>query len=407
MEPLAYKIRPKSFSDVVGQDHLVGQNGVIKKMVDKKRLQSMILFGPPGTGKTSIANIIKAMYPLGGSTFNAASDSKQTLREFIEDASHRAEAVLVIDEIHRMKKDTQDYLLPFVERGIVTIVGLTTENPYVSVNPAIRSRCHIYAVNPVKAEDILFLLKRTLKRESIFSGICISDEILNYIVDSSGSEIRTALNMLEVCSLVDNSSMTIENISKLVGERGQSLDKRGINYYDILSAFIKSIRGSDPQAAIHYLARLISLGDIDIIIRRLLISSYEDIGFGNPGVISRVKAACEAAKYVGFPEAKYPLSFAVIDLATSPKSNSAYSAINKALDDYTKNPETEIPKHLLNREIKGDSSLYKYPHDYETSYCSQEYMPSSLVDKIYYTPRTNGKYEAAIKEYMAYLKKQK
>lgn len=404
MEPLAYKMRPKNFSDIVGQDHLVGPSGVITKMIESKRLGSMILFGPPGTGKTSIANIIKNMYPLSGNTFNAASDSKAYLKEIIEDASHRSEAILIIDEIHRMKKDTQDFLLPFVERGIVTIIGLTTENPYVSVNTAIRSRCHIYSVKPIKENDVLLLLERTLKSESIFSGVEISSEILEYIVRSSGSEIRTALNMLEVCSLVDNADMTVENIKNILGERSRSLDSKSVNYYDILSAFIKSIRGSDPDAAIHYLSRLITLGDMDIIIRRLLISSYEDIGFGNPQVVARVKAACDSALYIGFPEAKYPLAFATIDLATSPKSNSSYLAINSALSDYEDSPIESIPKHILNREIRNKSSIYKYPHDYKTGYVEQQYMPEALNGKVYFEAKSTGKYEKALKEYMKKLK---
>ena len=404
MEPLAYKIRPKQFSDIVGQDHLVGPSGVITKMIEKKRLGSMILFGPPGTGKTSIANIIKDMYPLNSYTFNAASDSKQELKQIILESSHRAEAILVIDEIHRMKKDTQDFLLPYVERGIVTIIGLTTENPYVSVNHAVRSRCHIYSLKSIEKKDVLLLLNRTIKNESIFSGVVIPNDVLNYIVLCSGNEIRTALNMLEVCSLIDNKDMNISNIKNILGARAKSLDSKNINYYDILSAFIKSIRGSDPDAAIHYLSRLITIGDLDIIVRRLLISAYEDIGFGNPTALARVRDACDAAMYVGLPEAKYPLSFAVIDLATSPKSNSSYNAINEALKDYRDNPIQSIPSHILNREIKLNKNLYKYPHDYKNSYVEQEYMPKELKNKKYYIPKENSKYEKALSQYMKKLK---
>lgn len=405
MQPLAYKLRPKKFNDIVGQDHLIGKNGVINRMIEKKRVSSMILFGPPGTGKTSIANIIKEMYPLSGFTFNAASDTKSILKEIINEAAHRAETILIVDEIHRMKKDTQDYLLPFVERGIVTIIGLTTENPYVAVNSAIRSRCHIYQLNEIKAKDIKILLNRTIENEDIFKGVVINEDIIDYIVTSSGNEIRTALNMIEVCSLVDNCDMNVDNISKILGTRAKSLDQGGIKYYDILSAFIKSIRGSDPDASIHYLARLITIGDIDMICRRLLISSYEDIGFGNPQVVSRVSAACAAAKSVGFPEARYPLAFATIDLATSPKSNSSYLAINKALDDFETNPTNNIPINILNREIKNKSTVYKYPHNYKNGYVKQQYLPDNLLETKYYTPKDTGKYERALDNYLKILKK--
>lgn len=401
MKPLAYRIRPKGFNDIIGQDHLVGPKGVITKMVNQNKIYSMILYGPAGCGKTSIASIISSLNPLSSFEFNASCDSKAKLKEIADSAKFYENTICIIDEIHRMKKDIQDFLLPFVESGTLTIIGLTTENPYRAINPAIRSRCHIYRMNEITKEDIILLLKKTIINEGFNE---MTQDILEYIAVASSCEIRTALNMLEVSSMLDKEDLNLDNVKALIGKKAFLIDEKGENFYDVASAMIKSIRGSDPDAAIHYLARLLKTEDLEFITRRLLCSTYEDIGLGNPNIGPRVYAACQAALSLGLPEARLPLAYAVIDLATSPKSNSSYTAINEAISDLEELTSMEIPPHILNKELKSGKYEYKYPHDYPNGYVKQQYLPDSLKDKTYYNPKDTGSYERAIKEYMNKLK---
>ncbi len=400
MKPLAYRIRPKNFSDIVGQDHLVGEKGVITKMLSQNKIFSMILYGPAGCGKTSIASIIEDMFSLSSYNFNASCDSKAKLKEITDSSKYHETTICVIDEIHRMKKDTQDFLLPFVESGAITIIGLTTENPYRSINPAIRSRCHIYRMNEIKQEDIIKLLKKTIKDENMNE---MSDDILEYISVASSCEIRTALNMLEISSMIDKDELNLDNVKALIGKKAFLIDEKGENYYDVASAMIKSIRGSDPDAALHYLARLLKTEDLEFITRRLLCSTYEDIGLGNPNVGPRVYAACQAALSLGLPEARLPLAYAIVDLATSPKSNSTYLGINEALADLDNLTSMQIPPHILNKELKSGKYEYKYPHDYPRGYVKQQYMPDELLGKKYYRPKDTGSYERSIEKFMKEL----
>ena len=400
MKPLAYRIRPKVFSDIVGQDHLVGEKGVITKMLSQNKIFSMILYGPAGCGKTSIASIIEDMFSLSSYNFNASCDSKAKLKEITDSSKYHETTICVIDEIHRMKKDTQDFLLPFVESGAITIIGLTTENPYRSINPAIRSRCHIYRMNEIKQEDIIKLLKKTIKDENMNE---MSDDILEYISVASSCEIRTALNMLEISSMIDKDELNLDNVKALIGKKAFLIDEKGENYYDVASAMIKSIRGSDPDAALHYLARLLKTEDLEFITRRLLCSTYEDIGLGNPNVGPRVYAACQAALSLGLPEARLPLAYAIVDLATSPKSNSTYLGINEALADLDNLTSMQIPPHILNKELKSGKYEYKYPHDYPRGYVKQQYMPDELLGKKYYRPKDTGSYERSIEKFMKEL----
>lgn len=401
MKPLAYRIRPKAFEDIVGQDHLVGPKGVITKMLASNQLCSLILYGPAGCGKTSIAEIIASHYSLNSYNFNASCDNKAKLKDIAEAARLYDNVILIIDEIHRMKKDVQDFLLPYVESGSLTIVGLTTENPYRAINPAIRSRTHIYRLNEIKKEDILNLLQKTIQNENMKN---ISQEILNYIAIASSCEIRSSLNMLEIANMLDEEELTLENVKALIGKKSFAIDGEGESYYDIASAMIKSIRGSDPDAAVHYLARLLKSEDIEFIARRLMILAYEDVGLGNPSVGPRVYAACHTALEVGLPEARIPLSYAAIDLATSPKSNSAYLAIDAAIEDLENLTSMQIPPHILNKELKSGKVTYKYPHDYEGGYVSQQYLPEELQNKKYYQAKDTGAYERGVKEFMQRLK---
>lgn len=401
MKPLAYRIRPTSLDDIVGQDHLAGPNGIIRKMLEQNRLFSLILYGPAGCGKTTLAEIIANTNPLSSFSFNASSDSKAKLKEIADSAKYYPNTFCIIDEIHRMKKDIQDFLLPFIESGALTIIGLTTENPYRSINPAIRSRCHIYRMNEIKKEDVILLLMRTIEKEKFPPT---PSEILNYIAVASSCEIRTALNMLEITTMLDKDSLTLDNVKALIGKKSFQIDEKQEYFYDVASAMIKSIRGSDPDAAIHYLARLLQTEDLEFICRRLLCSTYEDIALGNPSAGPRVYAACQAALSLGLPEARLPLSYAVIDLATSPKSNSTYKAINAAIEDLEELTSMKIPSHILNRELKSRKFEYKYPHDYPNGYVQQQYMPDELLDKTYYEPKDSGSYERAILQHMKKLK---
>lgn len=401
MKPLAFRIRPQVLDDIVGQDHLVGPKGVIRKMIEQDKLFSLILYGPAGCGKTSIAEIIANTYPLSTFSFNASCDTKAKLKEIADSAKYYPNIICIIDEIHRMKKDVQDFLLPFAESGALTIIGLTTENPYRSINPAIRSRCHIYRMNEITKEDIIVLLKKTIEKENLKTT---PNNILEYIAVASSCEVRTALNMLEISNMLEDSDLTLDNVKKLIGKKAFLIDEKGENYYDVASAMIKSIRGSDPDAAIHYLARLLQTEDLEFICRRLLCSAYEDISLGNPNIGPRVYAATQAALSLGLPEARLPLAHAVIDLATSPKSNSTYTAINEAISDLDTLTSMSMPPHILNKELKSGKYEYKYPHDYPNSYVKQQYMPDELIDKVYYNPKDTGSYERAIKEYMKKLK---
>ena len=398
MEPLACRLRPKTFDDIIGQDHLVGKNGVIRKMCDSGKLFSLILHGDPGIGKTSIANVIASYYGLNVYEFNASTDNKAKLKDSSETINYYSESIVIIDEIHRMKKDIQDYLLPYVEKGQLIIIGLTTVNPYQSINPAIRSRCHIYKLNNINKNDIIKLLKRINTNEQVFKDIKICEEVFDYIATSSNGEVRTALNMLEAISLLGTENeITLQDAVNICGRPSLKLDKGEDNYYDILSALQKSIRGSDVDAALHYLARLVTLEDIDIIARRLMVIAYEDIGLGNPYMGSRVLAACEVAKKLGFPEARIPLAEVVVELALSPKSNSAYIAFDKALEEYQTKTPGLIPPHILNREIGHNGVTYKYPHDYPDHWVNQEYMPQNFVGHRYYEGAETGAYERQLK----------
>lgn len=407
MKPLAYRIRPKEFKDIVGQDHLVGPKGVITKMLANNTFYSMILYGGPGCGKTSIATILASYFSLNSFFFNASVDNKAKLKEIADATKYYDNVLVVIDEIHRLKKDIQDFLLPYMENGSLTIIGLTTENPYATINPAIRSRCHIYRLNTISKDDVINLLKNTIKEEKMDKLTNISDDILEYIVNASSCEIRTALNMLEIVSLMDDNEIKLENVMAIIGKKTIPLDKQGENYYDILSAMIKSIRGSDPDAALHYLARLIQIEDLQIITRRLQILAYEDVGLANPQIGPRVYAACETAKLVGLPEARIPLGYAVVDLALSPKSNSTYLAIDAAQQDLLKMESFSIPPHILNKELKSGKYVYKYPHDFPDDFVVQQYMPDEILGHVYYEPKETGSYERAYKARLEELNKRK
>lgn len=385
MELLANKLRPKNMSEIIGQKHLIGENKVISNLVKNGKIFSMILYGKPGIGKTSIANAIISELKIKSKFLNATTNNKADFDIAIEEAKMYGEMILVIDEIHRMNKDKQDILLPHIESGLIILVGLTTSNPYHKINPAIRSRCQIYELKELTKEDILEGLNRALKE---LPDIDINEDAINHIATISGGDFRNALNTLEVAYYsTNNHKITVDDIKNINSKPVFFHDKNEEGHYSVLSAFQKSIRGSDVDASLHYLARLLVAGDLDSIYRRMSVIAYEDIGLANPAIGPKVMAAIQAAELVGMPEAQIPLGQVVTEMALSPKSNSSYLAINEAVNDINKGLAGSVPRHLIN-----PSPNYLYPHNYKNDYVKQEYMPETLKNKKYYMKK-NNKYE--------------
>lgn len=404
MKPLAYRMRPTKFEEVYGQDHLVGEQGVLTAMLSKNKLMSFILHGPPGTGKTTIAMLFAQEAKMESYFFNASTDNKAKLKDILDMTAYQ-DIVVVIDEIHRMKTDIQDYLLPYMENGKAIVVGLTTLNPYQSINLAIRSRCHLYEVKSLDDKAIEQAILRGLSELDV--ELKIEKKAIAAMVRYANKEVRTALNILESASLVleDGDTITASTIYRVAGKANLSLDDHEDHFYDLLSALQKSIRGSDVNASIHYLARLITLGDLLAIIRRLLVIAYEDIGLANPMMGGKVLNGCDAAMRVGFPEARIILSTLVIDMALSPKSNTAYLAIDSALEDFQKGETGNIPNHAVNRMIQIDPSIYHYPHNDKDSINDQSYLPEQIKDKVYYYPKEESAYEKALAERLKMIDK--
>jgi putative ATPase len=397
MKPLAYRMRPQKFEDVYGQDHLVGKDGVLSKMLEKKKLLSFILYGPPGTGKTTIAKIFAEQSGLDFYFFNASTESKARLKDILE-STNFMDILVVIDEIHRMKTDVQDYLLPYMEKGNATVIGLTTLNPYQSINMAIRSRCHLYEVKKLDESSIEKALLSAIKELDV--DIKIEKNALSAMVRYANHEVRTALNILESAALLlnDGDTLTAKHVYRVAGKVSHDLDDHEDNFYELLSALQKSIRGSDVDASLHYLARLITLGDLQAITRRLLVIAYEDIGLANPLMGSKALSACDAAVRVGFPEARIMLSVLVIDMALSPKSNTAIASIDLALKDYEETDTGSVPDHANNRKIKLNPEIYHYPHNDKDAINDQSYLPELIKDKVYYFPKDESVYEKALKD---------
>ena len=395
MKPLAYLMRPTTFSDIVGQDHLVGENGIITKMINNKSLFSFILYGNPGCGKTTIAEATCKLSGYNWYKFNASIDNKEKLKQIINEARFNTNSIVIIDEIHRMKKDIQDFLLPHVEDGNILMIGLTTVNPYHSVNPAIRSRCHIYRLNDLTNKDLRKVLDRAY--ELIGENKIIDEAVYDYLISIANLEIRTLINAFETLIKTSEDHITLNDAKNTIMKANISFDAAGDSYYDTLSGLHKSIRGSDVDAALHYLAKLIIADDLQSLCRRLLCIAYEDIGLANPGIGPRVKAACDAARELGSPEAKLPLSVIVIEMALSPKSNSAYLAVAKAMEDIENGKSGTLPKHLKNTySFDPSQQAYKYPHDYPNSWVDQQYLPDTLVGTKYYMPKPTSKSETSL-----------
>ena len=398
-ELLAIKLRPNKISDIVGQQHLVGENKIIYNLVKNKKLFSMILYGNPGIGKTSIALAIVNELGLKHRVLNAVINNKKDFDVVIEEAKMYNGMVLVLDEIHRMNKDKQDLLLPYLESGLITLIGMTTSNPYHSINPAIRSRCQLFELLPLNEEDIIQALHK-VKEKNILPNLIIEDDAIKYIARVSGNDLRSSYNLLEVSYYsTSDGNVTIDVLKNINGKAKIYFDKNEDGYYDVISAFQKSIRGSDVNASLHYLARLIEADNLDIILRRLAVIVYEDIGLANPMMGPKVMAAISSAQMLGFPEARIPLAEIVIELALSPKSNSAEMAIDLALNEIRSKDVGNVPKHLHN----GNPD-YLYPHNYKNDYVKQQYLPDNIKNSTYYYPKPN-KNEIILKDVMDKLAK--
>ena len=420
--PLADRMRPQRIKDVLGQNHILDHNRFLNRCIKSGRLPSIILYGPPGTGKTTIAKVIAKEIDANLFQLNAVASGVKDIREVVKEAEellgmYQKTSILFIDEIHRFSKNQQDALLPHVERGLVILIGATTENPYFQVNSALLSRVTVLKLKQLGKNDILSILKKALMDQEYGLGKFnteVKQEALEHMAEIAGGDVRRALNALEVAVLSTppnkdgKISIDIKVAEESIQKRTIQYDRDGDQHYDVISAFIKSIRGSDPDAALHYLAKMIYAGeDPEFIARRLIISASEDIGNGDPNALQVAIAAHEAIKIIGMPEGRIPLAQATTYLATAPKSNASYIAIDNALRD-VESINTSVPNHLKDSHYKNAETLghgidYLYPHNYKNNYVKQQYLPIQIVNKKYYLPTENG-YEKKIKLHIHALK---
>ena len=419
--PLASRLRPTTLEEVVGQQHIIGKDKLLYRAIKADKLSSVIFYGPPGTGKTTLAKVIANTTSAEFTQINATVAGKKDMEEVVNKATqiygmYQRKTILFVDEIHRFNKSQQDYLLPFVEDGTLILIGATTENPYFEVNSALISRSSIFELKPLSTEDVETLILRAVKDSQKGMGSYhakIDEDALHFLADLSGGDARLALNAVELGILTTSRSddgwihLTLDVVSECIQKRVVRYDKTGDNHYDTISAFIKSMRGSDPDAAVYYLAKMLYAGeDIKFIARRIMICASEDVGNADPMALTVAVSAAQAAERIGMPEAQIILSQAVLYVATAPKSNSACNAISAAMDN-VKRVKTTVPPHLQDAHYKGSQNLghgvgYRYAHDYPKHYVEQQYLPDEIKGEVFYEPGDNG-YEAKIKEHMRWL----
>lgn len=422
--PLASRLRPCALDEVVGQQHIIGKDKLLYRAIRADKLGSIIFYGPPGTGKTTLAKVIANTTSAKFVQINATVAGKKDMEEVVRQAKeilgmYRQKTILFVDEIHRFNKGQQDYLLPFVEDGTLTLIGATTENPYFEVNGALLSRSSIFELYPLGKEDIKTLIKRAVydvEKGMGSYGAEIDEDALEFLADIAGGDARSALNAVELGVLTTERGgdgkirLSLKVISECIQKRVVRYDKTGDNHYDTISAFIKSMRGSDPDAAVYYLAKMLYAGeDIKFIARRIMICASEDVGNADPMALTVAVSAAQAVERIGMPEAQIILSQAVLYVATAPKSNSACNAVFAALES-VKERETTVPAHLQDAHYKGSKNLgrgtgYKYAHDYPKHYVRQQYLPEEIADARFYEPGDNG-YEKKIKGWMKMIKEE-
>ncbi len=423
--PLASRLRPTKLEEVVGQQHIIGKDKLLYRAIKADKLQSVIFYGPPGTGKTTLAKVIAQTTSAEFMQINATSAGKKDMEAVIEKAKqlqgmYGKRTILFIDEIHRFNKGQQDYLLPFVEDGTVTLIGATTENPYFEVNGALISRSIIFELKPLEKEDIKTLLHRALEDMEKGMGAyraVADEEALEFLADVSNGDARSALNAIELGILTTERSadglihITLDVASECIQKRVIKYDKNGDSHYDNISAFIKSMRGSDPDAAVYYLAKMLYAGeDVTFIARRIMICASEDVGNADPNALTVAVSAAQAVERLGMPEARIVLAQAVTYVASAPKSNAAYLAVDKALSVVRESRTAPVPPYLCDAHYKGAGKLgrgigYKYAHDYPNHYVEQQYLPDAYKDMTFYEPTENG-YEQTIREYFKKIKQE-
>lgn len=420
--PLASRMRPVTLEEVAGQEHIIGKDKLLYRAIKADKLGSVIFYGPPGTGKTTLAKVIANTTSARFKQINATVAGKKDMEEVVKEAQQHLgmygkKTILFVDEIHRFNKGQQDYLLPFVEDGTLILIGATTENPYFEVNSALLSRSIVFELKPLEKEDICKILERAVSDCERGMGsyhAVLHEDAKSFLADIAGGDARAALNALELGILTTQKSedgkihIDLETASQCIQKRVVRYDKTGDNHYDTVSAFIKSMRGSDPDAAVFYLAKMLYAGeDIKFIARRIMICAAEDVGNADPQALQVAVAAAQAVERLGMPEAQIPLAQAVTYVASAPKSNAAYMAIAEAMEA-VKNTKTTVPVHLQDSHYKGAAKMghgagYKYAHDYPNHYVEQQYMPSELKGRVFYNPTENG-YEQNIRDYFKKIK---
>lgn len=420
--PLASRMRPKTLEEVVGQSHIIGKDKLLYRAIVADKLSSIILYGPPGTGKTTLAKVIAGTTSANFVPLNATTSGKKDMEEVVTQAkknfgAYGKKTILFVDEIHRFNKAQQDYLLPFVEDGTVVLIGATTENPFFEVNKALLSRSNIFRLEPLTKEDLKTLILRAVTDEEKGMGAYgakITEEALEFLADAAGGDARNALNAVELAVLTTKKNeegvllLDLSVMEECIQRRALKYDKDGDNHYDTVSAFIKSMRGSDPDAAVYYLARMLEAGEsIEFIARRIMISACEDVGLADSNAINVAVSCANAVERIGMPEAQIILAHAVLYIATAPKSNTSCMAIEKAMEAVRKKPLGQVPPHLRDAHYSGSKELghtgYLYPHVYENHYVKQQYLPDALSGEQFYFPTEQGA-EKTKKEWLEYLK---